>query len=84
VSRDQNYRDVETIHDPDGVVLVITERLDGRYLTFRIQKEYEKDGEVKNSSYLARRHIPAVKRLLREAEDRIGIIEDRRSVHGAS
>ncbi len=79
-----SYRDIETVHDPDGVVFVITERTDGRYLTFRIQKEYEKDGEVKFSSYLSRRHIPAIKRLLREVEDKIGIMEDRRRVHGAS
>jgi hypothetical protein len=78
-----NYRILESFRDPDGLVLDITERLDGKYLTFRIQKEYEKDGEVKTSSYLARRHIPAVRRLLREAEDRIGILEDRRSVHNA-
>lgn len=77
-----SYRDIETISDPDGLVLVITERTDGRYLTFRIQKEYEKDGEKKLSSYLSRRHIAAAKRLLREADDRIGILEDRRSVHG--
>jgi hypothetical protein len=71
------FRTVEVIRDPDGVVAVISERLrDGR-ISVMIGREFERDGQTKRSAYLARRHLPAVGRLLNELNERLEILEDR-------
>lgn len=76
----QRYREVETIRDPDGVVAVITERIETGHLSFRLQKEYSSHGEVKVTAYLGRRHIPAILRLAKLVGDRIDILTDQAKV----
>lgn len=71
------YREVETLRDPDGVIVVITERVDTGHLSYRIQKEFESHGEVKATSYLGRRHIGAIRRLCDVLEDRLDVHVDR-------
>jgi len=71
------FRVIETIADPDGIVAVITERIrDGR-VSFMIAREFEQNGETKRSAYLARRHIAAVRRLIADLEERLELAEDR-------
>lgn len=77
------YKEVETLRDPDGVICVITERVDTGHLSFRIQKEFESSGEVKATSYLGRRHIPAINRLLKQVGDRIDVHTDRVKIERA-
>lgn len=80
---DPAFSVIEVVRDPDGVVAVVTERKrDGR-ISFMIAREYDqKDnatGEMitRRSSYLNNHHLPAVRRLLVDLEDRLEIIEDR-------
>lgn len=80
MSRPNEYREVDSISDPDGVVLVVTERVGTGHLTFRIQKEYEHGGETKHTSYLGRRHIPAIRRLLSKAESLLDIHSERQAL----
>lgn len=71
-----SYREVETLSDPDGVVVVITQRIDTGHHSFRIQKEFESNGQVKHTSYMGRRHCDAVTRLMKRVSDRIDILDD--------
>lgn len=71
------YTEVEVVRDPDGVVAVITERArDGR-VSFMLAREFDRDGQPQRSAYIARRHLPAVRRLLADLEDRLEAAEDR-------
>ena len=75
------YREVETLEDAEaGLVLVITERTGTKHLTFRLQKKYRLHDQIRFTSYLGRRHIPAAIALLKKAEDRIDLHADRRQV----
>jgi hypothetical protein len=80
---ENRYREIETLRDPDGVVAVITERTDTGHLSFRIQKEYEAQGQVKATSYLGRRHCDAVVRMATKAGERIDILTDIAKVNRA-
>lgn len=73
---ENRYREIEVLRDPDGVIAVITERTDTGHLSFRIQKEYESQGEVKATSYLGRRHCDAAVRVAKLAAERIDILTD--------
>lgn len=74
---DNGFKVIEIIRDPDGVIAVITEReKDGR-VSFSLSREFDVDGKPKRSSYLARRHIAAVRRLLNDLEERLELAEDR-------
>jgi len=67
---------VAEIRDPDGVVAVITERSrDGR-ISFMLAREFELEGKTKRSAYLNARHLPAVRRMLADLEDRLELAED--------
>jgi hypothetical protein len=70
------YREIETLRDPDGIIVVITQRTDTGHHSFRIQKEFESQGQVKHTSYLGRRHVDAVTRLMKKVGDRIDILDD--------
>jgi hypothetical protein len=77
----QEFDVIEIVRDPDGVIAVVTERKrDGR-ISFMISREFEmSDGGsivTKRSSYLNTRHLPAVRRLLTDLEDRLELAEDR-------
>ena len=77
------YREVQTLRDSEaGLVLVITERVGSKQLTFRLQKEYRLNDQLRYTSYLGRRHIPAAIALLKKAEDEIDLAADRRQVGG--
>lgn len=80
---ENRYREVEVLRDPDGVIAVITERTDTGHLSFRIQKEYEAQGQVKATSYLGRRHIEGAIRIAKLAGDRIDILTDTAKVSRA-
>lgn len=71
------FKEIEIVRDPDGVIAVITERVrDGR-ISFMIAREFERDGKTERSAFLARRHLPAVRRLLADLEERLELSEDR-------
>jgi hypothetical protein len=78
-----SYKEVETLEDHDGAIAVITES-DAGYLSFRVQKQFvDNSGEVKATSYLGRRHIPAIRRLCDQLEDRLDVHVDRLKIERA-
>lgn len=79
MSRD-DYREVEVLRDSDGVVCVITVRQspDGvQHHAYALLKEYERDGKVFRTSFMNRRHAPAVRRLLLKVEEWLDQAADR-------
>lgn len=75
--RNANFKVLEIVRDPDGVIAVITERTrDGR-ISFSIAREIERNGKLDRTAFLARRHLPAVRRLLDDLTDRLELAEDR-------
>ena len=60
-----------------GVVAVITERLSDGRISFMLTREFELEGKTKRTTYLNTRHLPAVRRLLADLEERLELIEDR-------
>ena len=78
-----SYREVETLSDSDGVVVVITRRIDTGHHSFRIQKEFESQGQVKHTSYMGRRHVDAITRLMKRVGERIDILDDQFKVSRA-
>lgn len=71
------FRDLETIRDPDGVIAVITENVETQALSYRIQKEFTHRGQVKVTSYLSQSHLPAIRRVLVELEERLRFLRSR-------
>lgn len=70
------YTELEIVRDPDGVIAVITKSSrDGR-ISFKLAREFEQNGTTKQTPYLARRHLPAIRRLLADLEERLDICED--------
>lgn len=76
-SNNNNFTELEIVRDPDGVIAVVTERAKDGRVSFMIAREFEVDGQTKRSAFLARRHLPAVRRLLADLEERLEIVEDR-------
>jgi hypothetical protein len=70
------YEEVETLRDADGVLCVITRRKATGHLSFRLQKEFESQGEIRATAYLGRRHIPGIERIVKRAADRIDILTE--------
>jgi hypothetical protein len=71
------FVEVAQVRDPDGVVAAITERSTTGEISFAIYREFEKNGETRRSAFLARRHLPALRRMIADLEDRIELEEDR-------
>jgi hypothetical protein len=69
------YEDVEEIHDPDGVVGVISRRRSNGALSIAIFKTFERDGTVEKTNFLSARHFAGVRRVLAIAEERIAKLE---------
>ena len=66
---------VAEIHDPDGLVAVITERaVDGKH-SFAVFREWTRNGKTERSIYKYVGHIPAYIRLLTEISRRIEPLE---------
>ncbi len=63
------YQEVHVLRDPDGVIAVITQKIDDGFHSYAFMKEYERGGEVVRTAYLQRRHGAAVRRLLPQAEE---------------
>jgi hypothetical protein len=71
-SRKLAYEDVDVLRDPDGILIVISKRIQRQPLfTLAIFKVFERNGVQERSSFLTTRQIPAVIRLLAIAEKRI-------------
>src|SRR5262245_28971124 len=71
------FRQVEVVEDPDGVVAVISERRDDGRISFMLAREFDQNGVRKRSAYLARRHLAAAARLLSDLGERLELAEDR-------
>ena len=69
------YEDVEEIHDPDGVVAVISRRRSNGALSLGLFKTFERDGIKEKTNFLNSRHLPAVRRVLDIAEARMAKLE---------
>lgn len=67
----KNFRVVEILRDPDGVIMMITERLSDGRVSFVLGREFDQmvNGQkvTKFTSYLAPRHLGAVQRLVADA-----------------
>jgi hypothetical protein len=74
---DTKFKVIETICDPDGIIIEVTEREHDGRVSFAIFREYEVGGKSKRTSYMKRVHIPAIRRLLNDIEDRLELAEDR-------
>ena len=75
------FQPVATIRDPDGPEVVITQRVDTKKHSFALRKEFlGPDGTPSKSVFFNRRHIPALRRLLDEAEAWLDAEEDRAGV----
>jgi hypothetical protein len=71
------FHEVAHIRDPDGVLGVVTERVsDGKH-SFAFFREFERDGQTQRSTYLAHRHIPAMRRVLSRLDRELEAMEDR-------
>jgi len=70
------FRELEIIKDPDGVIAVITERVKDGRVSFMLAREFEQDGKTCRSAFMAARHLPAVRRLLADIDERLALIED--------
>lgn len=71
------FSEVETVRDPDGVIAVVTQSLKDGRVSFCLAREFELNGETKRSSYMARRHVAAARRLLDAIEQKMELAEDR-------
>ena len=71
-----SYEDVDTLVDPEGIMIVISKRIQRQPLfTMAIFKVFERNGVKERSSFLTSRQVPAVKRLLDIAVARIAELE---------
>lgn len=76
-SKSDEFRVIEVVKDPDGVIAEITERLrDGR-VSFSIGREFDSNGSVQKTKYFSARHVAAITRLLSDLKDRLEAHEDR-------
>lgn len=68
---------VDTLqHQTTGVIAKITVRQrDGR-VTFSIAREYEADGRTQQTSFLKKAHIPALRAILDDLDERLEQLED--------
>lgn len=72
-----DFSHVDTVRDPDGPVAIITERnKDGR-VTFSLMKEFDRGGKTERTPYFHRSHIPALRRLIDDLEEKLEVVEDR-------
>jgi hypothetical protein len=72
------YEEVAVIRDPDGLIAVISKKKDSDYFSFAILKEFDREERRVRSSFLNRRHVPAIKRLLTKVEEYLDLEADRR------
>lgn len=71
------FRVLETVRDPDGVIATVTERArDGR-ISFSLAREYTSNGQTKETKFLSARHVPALVRILNDLQERLELHEDR-------
>lgn len=71
------FRLLETVADPDGVIAEVTERArDGR-VSFSLQRQFDRNGKTEKTKFFSARHIPAIVRLLTDLQDRLEAHEDR-------
>ena len=74
-----NFMPLEVIKHSDGVIIPVTYRMrDGMVeLSFSIQKEFDRDGQVERTVWLKREHIPGIINLVEQLPGQLGLFEDR-------
>jgi hypothetical protein len=70
------FRDVETLRDSSGVIIVVTERISNGRLSFALMNEFERDGITQRSAFLNSRHLDGATRLLAQLAGKLEIWED--------
>lgn len=70
------YQEVDVLLDVDGLCAVITKRNSNSQYSYAIMKVFERDGEAERTSFVQRRHQPAVARLNDRACERIDELVD--------
>jgi len=72
------YRELDRIEDPDGIIGIISMRVNGPPLvTIGIFKVFERDGEAQKTSFWGLKQVAAVRRVLDIAVERAQKEEDR-------
>jgi hypothetical protein len=64
-----DYPEVAVFREDDGVIAVITKKVGTEYLGFSLAKEFPRNGKIERTSFLNRRHMASVKRLLARVEE---------------
>jgi hypothetical protein len=70
------YEEIEVINDVEGVCAVITRRKSNGTYSFMFAKVFDRDGSAERTSFMQRRHAPAVTRLLPIVCERIDQLVD--------
>lgn len=76
-SKSDEFRVLEIVKDPDGVVAEITERVrDGR-VSFSLGREFTSNGATQKTKYFSARHVASLVRMLGDLQERLEAHEDR-------
>ncbi len=71
------FRVLDVVKDPDGVIAEITERVrDGR-VSFSLGREFDRGGKTEKTKFFSARHVPAIVRVLNDLQERLEAHEDR-------
>jgi hypothetical protein len=73
----ENFREVDTLRHDDGVVAIISERVDNGRHSVGVMREFDRRGQTERSTFLAPHQIPAAIDLLTQANGLIEQLEDR-------
>lgn len=74
------HEEVHVLRRDDGVIAVITRYNAGKGMhrySFSFYKEYDRNGEIRRSHWLDRRHLESIRELTDEADRWLATEEDR-------
>jgi hypothetical protein len=72
------YKEVSRLVDLEGgVVAILTANESNGRVSFKLMRQFEEKGVTKDTAFMLRRHIPAIRRVLDDLENQLEIEEDR-------
>lgn len=72
------YREIARIEDPDGILAIISSRVNGPPLvTIGLYKQFDRDGETTKTSFWGLKQLAAVRRVIDIAATRAQEEEDK-------
>ena len=78
-----DFEEVHVLRDETGVCAVIHRNKNTGYYSFAFLKEYTRNGELRRSAFLSRRHSLGIRRLIPRVEQFIDPLVDKEAA-GAS